>query len=75
MTATAPTPLGAGGELLARARQAGLAAGLWPDPATAADLLQSGGQTFASTKDAAWRSAALGRWQHAVETVKRHYPA
>jgi glycerol kinase len=52
---------------------AGLGAGLWPDPAAAFDLLQSGGQTFTPRLDPRRRTAILGRWNHAVETVKRHY--
>jgi glycerol kinase len=58
---------------LGAALLAGLAAGLWPNPSAAADLLQAGTTSFSPKRDAAWRSGALGRWQHAVATVKRHY--
>ena len=44
---------------LGAALLAGLGVGLWPDPAAAADLLQSGGQTFTPRRDDAWRAAAL----------------
>ena len=54
---------------------AGLGVGLWPDPASAAELLQAGGQVFVPRRDDAWRRAALDRWRRAVETVKRHYRA
>jgi glycerol kinase len=60
---------------LGAALLAGLGVGLWPDAATAAELLQAGGQTFMPRRDNAWRSATLGRWRRAVETVKRHYRA
>jgi glycerol kinase len=60
---------------LGAALLAGLGVGLWPDPATAAALLQEGGQVFNPRKDEAWRSAALGRWRRAVESVRRHYRA
>jgi glycerol kinase len=52
---------------------AGLAAGIWTDAATAVDHLQAGGKTFSPGRDAAWRTAASDRWQHAIETVKGHY--
>ena len=58
---------------LGAALLAGLGVGLWPDPASAADLLQAGGRSFRPRRDDAWRSAAIGRWQRAVETVKAHY--
>jgi glycerol kinase len=58
---------------LGAALLAGLAGGVWPDQATAVELLQSGGRAFTPNRDAAWRSAALARWQRAVETVRRHY--
>jgi glycerol kinase len=58
---------------LGAALLAGLGVGLWPDAATAAELLQSGGQTFTPRRDASWQSATLRRWKHAVETVRRHY--
>ncbi len=58
---------------LGAALLAGLGAGLWPNPQAAAELLKSGSQTFTPNRDAAWRSATHRRWQHAVETVRRHY--
>jgi glycerol kinase len=58
---------------LGAALLAGLGVGLWPDVATAAELLQSGGQTFTPARDRAWQSAQLRRWKHAVESVRRHY--
>lgn len=58
---------------LGAALLAGLGVGLWPDVSAAAELLQSGRQTFAPHRDEAWRSGTLEHWRHAVETVKRHY--
>ncbi|HEX8204112.1 MAG TPA: glycerol kinase GlpK [Isosphaeraceae bacterium] len=58
---------------LGAALLAGLGVGLWPDPASAAALLQAGGQSFAPGRDPAWRTAALGRWRRAIATVTRHY--
>jgi glycerol kinase len=58
---------------LGAALLAGLGVGLWPDPRAAAELLQSGGRTFTPGRDDAWRAATVRRWQHAVETVRRHY--
>ncbi len=58
---------------LGAALLAGLGCGLFPDPASAADLLQAGSHTFQTDRDRAWRDAKLGRWRHAVETVKAHY--
>ena len=58
---------------LGAALLAGLGVGLWPDPATAAALLQDGGRVFSPNQDETWRSAALTRWRRAVETVRRHY--
>ncbi len=58
---------------LGAALLAGLGVGLWPDVATATALLESGPRTFAPARDAAWRTAALARWRHAVATVRRHY--
>jgi glycerol kinase len=58
---------------LGAALLAGLGVGLWPHPQAATELLQSGSQTFVPQCDAAWRSATLRRWKHAVETVCRHY--
>ena len=58
---------------LGAALLAGLGVGLWPDRATAAALLQSGGQTFEPARDYAWRARVLERWRKAVETVIGHY--
>jgi len=58
---------------LGAALLAGLGVGLWPDPSAAAELLQSGSQTFSPRRDAAWRDATLRRWRHAVATVRAHY--
>ncbi len=58
---------------LGAALLAGLGVGLWPDPASAAALLQEGGQVFTPREDEAWRGAALGRWRRAVESVRGHY--
>ncbi len=60
---------------LGAALLAGLAVGLWPDAASAAERLQAGARTFTPQRDAPWRDAALQRWRHAVETVRRHYRA
>ena len=58
---------------LGAAMLAGLGVGLWPDPAAAADLLQSGSRSFAPARDDPWRASALTRWRHAVGTVRGHY--
>lgn len=58
---------------LGAALLAGLGVGLWPDRESALALLASGGRTFKPTRDAAWRSVALGRWRRAVETTRGHY--
>jgi glycerol kinase len=58
---------------LGAALLAGLGVGLWPDAARASELLQTGSQPFTPRRDPSWRRAALARWQHAVETVRRHY--
>jgi len=58
---------------LGAALLAGLGVGLWPDPGTAAALLESGRQTFSALRDPSWRTASLRRWHHAVATVRRHY--
>lgn len=58
---------------LGAALLAGLAVGLWPDAANAAERLQKGAQPFSPQRDTAWRQAAHQRWQRAVETVKAHY--
>jgi glycerol kinase len=58
---------------LGAALLAGLAVGVWPDAATAAERLQVGARAFEPQRDALWRKAALLRWQKAVETVCRHY--
>lgn len=60
---------------LGAALLAGLAAGLWPDAATALAAQGPGGAVFTPRRDAAWRHHALAGWRHAVATVKRHYPA
>jgi glycerol kinase len=60
---------------LGAALLAGLGVSLWPDAATAADLLQAGGRVFAPKRDDAWRAVTLRRWERAVETTKRHYRA
>lgn len=60
---------------LGAALLAGLGVGLWPHPEAAVELLQSGGQTFTPSRDPTWRAAKLHHWQHAVETVRRHYRA
>ena len=58
---------------LGAALLAGLGVGLWPDAASAAELLQTGGRTFTPGRDDSWRSAMHRRWCRAVDTVKRHY--
>ncbi|GAC1464988.1 MAG: glycerol kinase GlpK [Isosphaeraceae bacterium] len=58
---------------LGAALLAGLGVGLWPDPATATALLESGTHVVHPQRDLAWRAAALRRWQRAVETVRTHY--
>jgi len=58
---------------LGAALLAGLGVGLWPDPQAAVALLQDGGQVFHPQRDEPWRTAALGRWRDAVETVRNHY--
>lgn len=58
---------------LGAALLAGLGVGLWPDPATAASLLESGRESFSPRRDASWRSARLDEWKRAVAAVKRHY--
>jgi glycerol kinase len=58
---------------LGAALLAGLAVGLWPDAADAAERLQAGARTFSPHRDASWRDAELARWRRAVETVRRHY--
>ena len=60
---------------LGAALLAGLGVGLWPDPGAAVALLQEGGRAFTAGRDDAWRTAALARWRHAVETVRGHYRA
>ena len=60
---------------LGAAMLAGLGVGLFPNPASAVALLEAGGTEFAPGRDLAWRSAAIGRWRHAVETVRGHYRA
>jgi glycerol kinase len=58
---------------LGAALLAGVGTGLWPDASAAVDRLQVGAQAFMPRHDAAWRDAALRRWQKAIETVCRHY--
>ncbi len=58
---------------LGAALLAGLGVGLWPDPATAVALIEGAACDFTPGRDAAWRTAALGRWRHAVATVRGHY--
>jgi glycerol kinase len=52
---------------------AGLGAGLWPDTASAIELITSGGNTFSPGRDDDWRKQVHDRWRHAVETVIKHY--
>jgi glycerol kinase len=52
---------------------AGLGCGLFADPTSATDLLVAGSRSFDSKRDESWRHATVGRWRHAVETVKAHY--
>jgi glycerol kinase len=54
---------------------AGLGVGLWPDPSSAAALLEASAESFLPRKDAGWRAQQLERWQRAIETVKGHYRA
>jgi glycerol kinase len=54
---------------------AGLGVRMWPSAEAVAAMLDQAGETFHPSRDAAWRSAALGRWHRAVETVKGHYRA
>jgi glycerol kinase len=59
---------------LGAALLAGLGVGLWPGAADeAADLLQSGTHVFSPRRDHIWRRNAVGRWRHAIETVRSHY--
>ena len=58
---------------LGAALLAGLGVGLFADAPAAAALLESGTRTVTPRRDGSWRSAAMGRWQHALETVRRHY--
>ncbi len=58
---------------LGAALLAGLGIGLWPDPATAVALIAGSAADFIPTRDAPWRLAALGRWHHAIATVRGHY--
>jgi len=58
---------------LGAALLAGLGVGLWPHPEFAAELLQSGSQTFTPQRDQEWRRITMARWGRAIETVKRHY--
>jgi glycerol kinase len=58
---------------LGAALLAGLGVGLWPDIPSAVALLASGSRSFSPRRALPWRTAALRRWQHAVETVRGHY--
>jgi glycerol kinase len=58
---------------LGAALLAGLGVGLWPNPASAADLLGAGGRAFSPQRDETWRIQEIGRWERAVESVKQHY--
>lgn len=58
---------------LGAALLAGLAVGLWSDPTAAFEHLQAGGKTFTPGRDAAWRTAASQRWDHAIESVRSYY--
>ena len=60
---------------LGAALLAGLGSGLFPDPASAVELLRAAGREFPPSHDPAWRDIALTRWRKAVETVKAHYRA
>jgi glycerol kinase len=58
---------------LGAALLAGLGVGLFPDPTSAASLLEAGGQSFSTGRDASWREATLSRWRKAVATARGHY--
>ena len=58
---------------LGAALLAGIGVGLWPDVAAAVEHLKAGGRTFQPSKDQEWRGRMLGRWRHAVVTVRRYY--
>ena len=58
---------------LGAALLAGLAVGLWPDAAEAAERLQAGWVRFAPAMDGGRRTASRERWRRAVESVRRHY--
>jgi glycerol kinase len=58
---------------LGAALLAGLGAGLWPDPSSIIQSLQSGGQTFTPRRDDEWRKRAQERWRHAIDSVIKHY--
>ena len=58
---------------LGAALLAGVGVGLWPAPAPALRLIADSCQTFHPERDPAWRTLALQRWHHAVQTVRRHY--
>jgi glycerol kinase len=60
---------------LGAALLAGLGVSLWPGRHAALALLEAGGQVFNPSRDDAWRSSTMARWQRAVETVRRHYRA
>lgn len=52
---------------------AGMGVGLWPDLESVQSRLAATGQVFQPQKDDAWRGRAMSRWDHAVQTVTRHY--
>ncbi len=56
---------------LGAALLAGIGVGLWPSPAAAVELLQSGVDTFTPSRDQAWRDQARQRWRRAVDSVIR----
>ena len=60
---------------LGAALLAGLGVGLFADVPSATALLESGSRGFSPEHDKSWRAAALGRWRHAVESVRNHYHA
>jgi glycerol kinase len=58
---------------LGAALLAGLGVGLWSSPEAASSLLEAGGRAFRPARDDTWRKATMGRWEHAVGTVRGHY--
>jgi glycerol kinase len=57
---------------LGAALLAGLGANLWPDLASAMELLQTGSRTFQPARDELWRTQARDRWRRAVESVIKY---